>query len=173
MKIRIEEITEKGLQLEFNKDKDWLDELFRGERDGNFSFASPISISLKISRSGRNVFIHGVIDTSLRLKCIRCTEDFVYPMREAITYTLIPSLETRRHSESELTSEDLELSFYDREEVDLCQILKEQIFLSIPSYPLCCISCKGLCPVCGVNLNLDSCLCSQGMINCTLSVIGR
>jgi uncharacterized protein len=162
MKIKIEEIPEKGIQVEFTKDKEWCDELFRKERDVDFAFASPTSISLKINRSEKNIFIHGKINTSLQVKCIRCTEDFVYPVSEAITYTLTPSGETTKsHTESELTSEDLELSFYNGEEIDLYQILKEQIFLSIPSYPRCSNSCKGLCPGCGANLNVDSCRCSQ------------
>jgi uncharacterized protein len=174
MKIRIEEITEKGIQLGFNKEKEWLDELFRGGRDIDFTFASPISISLMINRSGRNVFVQGKIDTSLNLKCIRCAEEFVYHLSEAITCTLAPLIETSRpHSESELTSQDLELSFYQGEEIDLYQILKEHLFLSLPSYPLCSNSCKGLCPVCGVNLNVDSCRCSQRVGNFPLSVIGR
>ena len=174
MKIKREEITEQGIQVEFTKDKSWLSELFREEKEVHFSFAAPTTVSLKISRSGKNVFIHGTLDTSLLLACTKCAEDFVYPLREAITYTLTPWVGTmKRHAETELTSEDLEFSFYDGEDIDLGQIVKEQIFLSVPAYPRCTHSCKGLCPVCGMNLNVDTCRCSQRKEHSTFSAIGR
>jgi len=174
MKLRIEEIIEQGITLEFNRDKDWLDELFRKERDVDFYFASPMVISLSFNRSGRKIFVNGKIDTSLHLNCTRCAEDFVYPLSEMITYTLIPSDKmSKHHTETELTNEDLELSFYDGEEVDVNQIVKELIFLSIPSYPRCSKSCRGLCAGCGVNLNLDSCQCNRQIGNASFSVIGK
>jgi uncharacterized protein len=172
--MKIREITEQGIDLELTREKNWLDELFREEKDVGFSFASPTVISLSFSRTGRKVFIHGKIDTSLQLKCTRCGEEFVYPLSETITYTLTPSGErTKHHSETELTSEDLEFSFYNGEEIDINQIIKEQIFLSLPPYPPCSNSCKGLCPGCGVNLNVDSCQCARRIGNSPSSVTAK
>jgi uncharacterized protein len=38
-------------------------------------------------------------------------------------------------------------------------VLKEQILLALPPKQLCKVDCKGLCPQCGKNLNLESCDC--------------
>jgi uncharacterized protein len=174
MNIRIEEITEEGITLKFSKDRNWLAELFSRERDVDFSFASPIIISLSFKRTGLKILIHEKIETSLQMKCTRCAEDFVYPLNETVMYALTPSdIMTKQHSETELTSKDLELSFYNGEEIDIDQIVKEQIFLSVPSYPRCSKTCKGLCAGCGVNLNVDSCQCSRRIGNSPFSVMEK
>ncbi|MDP2992344.1 MAG: DUF177 domain-containing protein, partial [Deltaproteobacteria bacterium] len=63
------------------------------------------------------------------------------------------------YTEIELSHEDMDVSFFDGETVDVAQIAAEQIFLQLPVKPLCHEECKGLCPHCGVNLNLISCDC--------------
>jgi uncharacterized protein len=45
--------------------------------------------------------------------------------------------------------------------IDLDPILREQLLLSLPSYPVCKDDCKGLCPVCGANLNDRECGCDR------------
>jgi len=35
--------------------------------------------------------------------------------------------------------------------------IHDAVLLGIPNYPLCSEDCKGLCPVCGANLNVTTC----------------
>jgi uncharacterized protein len=42
-------------------------------------------------------------------------------------------------------------------------VLKEQILLALPVKQVCQPSCKGLCPQCGKNLNVESCDCVTSM----------
>ena len=46
-------------------------------------------------------------------------------------------------------------------EIDLDPILREQVVLALPGYPLCKESCKGLCSSCGANLNERECGCER------------
>jgi uncharacterized protein len=39
--------------------------------------------------------------------------------------------------------------------------MQEQFYLSLPMKPLCSEDCQGLCPVCGTNLNRDTCDCRR------------
>ncbi len=48
---------------------------------------------------------------------------------------------------------------YQGEEVDLEPLLREQILLAVPFAPLCSESCRGLCPVCGIDRNTGTCTC--------------
>ena len=41
--------------------------------------------------------------------------------------------------------------------IDLGQLMQEQFYLAVPMKPLCREDCRGLCPVCGTNLNTGSC----------------
>ncbi len=45
--------------------------------------------------------------------------------------------------------------------LDLALLCWEEFMLSLPMRPLCQEKCKGLCPSCGVNLNENSCTCTQ------------
>jgi uncharacterized protein len=55
--------------------------------------------------------------------------------------------------------DDLELSVYQGEEVDLSPLIREQVLLALVDRPLCREDCRGLCPRCGVNLNERECGC--------------
>ena len=61
--------------------------------------------------------------------------------------------------ESETEADDVSTTFYREEEIDLAELLREQFYLALPMKPLCAESCKGLCPQCGVNLNVETCAC--------------
>ena len=51
------------------------------------------------------------------------------------------------------------------------EILREQVLLAIPMKPLCKPECKGLCPRCGVNLNLKDCGCAKEQFNPNLDAL--
>lgn len=45
--------------------------------------------------------------------------------------------------------------------VDMTDDLREAVLLGMPSFPLCSQDCKGLCPVCGQDLNKEECECAR------------
>jgi uncharacterized protein len=45
--------------------------------------------------------------------------------------------------------------------IDLGEILREQVFLALPLKVLCDEGCRGLCPVCGAELQDDHCSCAD------------
>jgi uncharacterized protein len=60
---------------------------------------------------------------------------------------------------AELAEDDLDLYTYEGEEVDLSPLFREQVVLAVPFAPLCSEDCKGLCPQCGADRNLERCDC--------------
>jgi uncharacterized protein len=46
-------------------------------------------------------------------------------------------------------------------EVDLNDALRECAVLSFPHAPVCSEDCRGLCPVCGIDCNKDTCKCEE------------
>ena len=63
--------------------------------------------------------------------------------------------------EQEIQEDDLSTAFYEDDKIDLGQLMREQFLLSLPMKPLCSDACRGLCPVCGTNLNRGSCDCKS------------
>jgi uncharacterized protein len=75
--------------------------------------------------------------------------------------------------EEELSPEDLEYGFYQDDVIDLDGLLFEQIVLQIPIKILCTDTCKGLCPHCGININMASCSCHAEFIDERLAVLKK
>jgi uncharacterized protein len=86
-------------------------------------------------------------------------KEFTYPLANEFDLTLHPSKEAPSEEETELGREEMESSFFEGGEIHLSEIACEQVFLEIPYQPLCQEGCKGLCSICGKDLNLSPCGC--------------
>jgi len=45
--------------------------------------------------------------------------------------------------------------------IDISEFIRQEIILHFPTIPVCSSSCKGLCPICGADLNDSSCSCGK------------
>jgi uncharacterized protein len=61
----------------------------------------------------------------------------------------------------ELLDEEMEVDFIKGETIDLDDVIREQIYLSVPMKCVCKTTCRGLCPQCGANLNVAPCSCKS------------
>ena len=57
--------------------------------------------------------------------------------------------------------DDLNVAVFDGEGIELDEVIREEILLALPAAVLCRESCKGLCPICGVDRNLNDCQCES------------
>ncbi len=166
LKLKIEEITSSGLDLKEVLDKDWLNGISQGHNKIEVNLSAPVSLDLKLAKSERDIFINGVINTELTLKCSRCLEEFDYPLDSRFKYTLCPADDEDIADDLGLSSEDLEFGFYHGDEIDIAPLILEQIIISIPLKPLCHNLCRGLCHRCAKDLNEGRCECSgQEVLN--------
>ncbi len=76
-----------------------------------------------------------------------------------------------KEEERELEEEDLAVSFYRDDKIDLNQMIWEQVYLALPMKPLCKDDCRGLCPQCGTNLNLSQCNCERDFVDPRLAAL--
>jgi uncharacterized protein len=58
-----------------------------------------------------------------------------------------------------LADEEVEVGFYDGGGVELRDVIREHVLLSLPMRKVCSDVCKGICPECGQNLNQAQCQC--------------
>ncbi len=115
---------------------------------------SDIDAYLDIELSLSRVIVKGNLTYRLKLQCSRCAEEFESIIKE--NAELIISEETML--EGFITEKELR-NYTERSIIDLSQWLYDTILLSIPTKVLCYEDCKGLCPICGTNLNLYTCNC--------------
>jgi len=64
-------------------------------------------------------------------------------------------------AEVELRPDDLDIYYYDGDEINLDPLIYDEVLLNLPIRPLCREDCAGLCHICGKNKNVESCACSQ------------
>jgi len=92
---------------------------------------------------------------------VRGLKEFSCPLSSNFELNLHPLKESYFEEETELDVDEMESNFFEGGEIHLSEIACEQIFLEIPYQPLCNEECKGLCPVCGKDLNFSSCECAK------------
>ena len=157
--LEIDEITEEGLQLAWDEEVPSLMVYLASLSRIDFSFEKPLHTEAKVWKVGQSFFLRGNVTTTLRLTCVRCLNDFSFPLFSSFDLTLSPLKKAPAEEEVELKEEDLESNFFEGGEIHLSEIACEQVFLEIPYKPLCREDCRGLCPVCGKDLNLSACHC--------------
>ncbi len=132
---------------------------FQAEADDDYVVAGPVNLSLDIGKDRATYRLVGRLQTSLELTCGRCLEPFSVPIDVDVDLRYLPHVENRGEGELEVEEDDLTTAYYKDEQIDLGQLVREQLWLTLPMKPLCRDACKGLCPVCGTNLNVTSCGC--------------
>ncbi len=133
-----------------------------GVDDSQCSLASPVAYEVTVSKYEDGVVkIRGSVSCELVLTCVRCLEEFSYPVAGEIDIELMPKEMMPSGTEIELKSADLETDYYEGDEIEIDDFVREEVLLGIPFRPLCAEACRGLCSVCGKNLNNDSCCCDR------------
>lgn len=169
MKINVSKIPEGGRVFQFEKDDAWFRTNLPGASPPDFVL-DRIAVSCSVRRMKENVFIEGVISTTVDVSCCRCLERIRLPLHSSFKYTFAPP-PARCQDEVELSAADLDFAYYEEDVIDLDTVIFEQILLQIPIKPLCADSCRGICPHCGINLNMTSCDCRGEVLDERLAVL--
>jgi uncharacterized protein len=99
-------------------------------------------------RTQQGLLLQGKFKAAVGLECVRCLESFSQPLEWS--FSDLYAFDERNISESGLlVPEDAQ--------IDLQPLLREYALLEYPINPTCRPDCKGLCPVCGENLNYTDC----------------
>ena len=168
MKINVCDIKAEAKALAYDEPTDELNALMaHGAHD--FDFPAPLHVSLVHYRAGQELIFQGTLQGSVVGHCARCLDDFVMDVQRPFHCVLVPH--SHVPDEVELEQDDLDLSFYSGEEVDVSPLVREQLLLGLPTRPLCREDCGGLCPRCGANRNRESCQCPAGFADPRLAVL--
>jgi uncharacterized protein len=159
VRVRVDQITDEESHCSFQQPLEEINgRLVHGEvRD--FRLTSPLAVDTTYYRAGDDLFFAGRIHADLEGTCARCLEPFDLTVDEPAQFVLVPT--PKEGPERQLSEDDLALSFYSGEEIDLGPLFTEQVILTLPTRALCREDCRGLCPRCGVNRNNETCECVE------------
>ena len=168
MQILIPDIPQEGFDLNFSSRNDsWFQEMLSDALAETYFSDDAGEGHVFCDRHDKNVDVNGSVTCSCHPLCSRCSVAFPLQLVVPIHLLLAPLYDQMSEgpssgdAEVELVKEDLEFSFYEGNYFNLGHLIREQVILAMPLQPLCKEDCKGLCPKCGADMNLDPCGCKE------------
>lgn len=132
--IEVQKITPEGMSLSGALDAGDLDLGCEGVTP-----AGPLSYSLTAELVGRELLVRGRLRLPVHLVCSRCVKTFDSEI-SAPRYSFHRTVE-------------------EKDIIDLTESVREDMIIGLPLKPLCRKGCRGLCPRCGRDLNVERCSC--------------
>jgi len=127
--------------------------------DDRIVLLEPPTVSGEFRQRERKVKVSGRVNARARVECDRCLQAVELPINSRFTLEYVTPEDYQAQQAVELTQEDLDLSIFEGDAIDLDELVKEELLLSIPDHVLCNEDCKGICARCGANKNLGECGC--------------
>jgi uncharacterized protein len=169
MRVNIDEIKEAGLDRAWDVAREQVDEIVAGDKAG-YRARGPAHLAARLERIERRVRVDVRGNAELTVPCGRCLTPVALDVPVDFKLTLVPSDEYADPEDGGKDAGPVGGSFeaakaeeetYTGKVIDLDPIVREQLLLAVPSYPVCGDACKGLCSVCGANLNERDCGCDR------------
>jgi uncharacterized protein len=104
--------------------------------------------SIRATRTAQGILLQVNLKAKTNLECVRCLTNFRQSLH--VAFTELYAFSQRYVTDSGLLMPETGI-------IDLTPVLREYVLLEIPISPLCRPDCRGLCPICGNNLNERTC----------------
>ena len=135
-------------------------------RLGEFPIIEKAPIELRIAnREGSKLLITGTVDFAASIPCSRCLEEV--PTRIHFDIEKEFRLENSAIHDEEMEEIDYLIGF----DLDIDRLIYGEILVNWPMKVLCKEDCKGICKVCGMNLNKGDCNCQKTELDPRMAAI--
>jgi uncharacterized protein len=133
--------------------------------DDRVHLVSPPQVSGEIRTKERRVRANGRVVARVQVECDRCLKPIELPVDSRFKLEYVSVEEYKSQQVDELSVDDLDLTVFDGEVIDVDELVAEELLLAVPDHLLCKDDCKGLCPVCGVDRNASECGCDTAEVD--------
>lgn len=114
----------------------------------DYDIAEPVCVKMEYSLTKDIILARGSFNAKIKVCCSRCLKEFVY----------VADVDFEEEFAQELT-EDISY-LIEGEYISLDKMILDNILENLPQRFLCKEECRGICPVCGADLNRRSCGCN-------------
>jgi len=135
IKISVRDIPASGLEIDQSIPKEGI-----GLSCEEADIRSLLNVKARLEKVNNFIIVNTRIQAQFGYMCARCLEELC--STQELSYKF-----------------DFEIS-PQSEYIDLGEEIRQEIIMSNPSKVLCSKDCKGICPQCGANLNLEKCKCA-------------
>ncbi len=116
----------------------------------------------RMSNAGDVLLLEATMSAQVRRTCGRCLKEFTAVTKAEVVEKFYPA-----------GAENIEQDafVYDSDVIDITEPLREGLLLAEPMQALCKQDCRGLCPVCGADLNDGDCGCERFSVDPRLAAL--
>ncbi|MCQ2458941.1 MAG: DUF177 domain-containing protein [Ruminococcus sp.] len=114
-----------------------------------FSFAAPLNVKGRIYNRAGVVYLEYLAECTLAMECDRCLIPYDREYSFDFEHIVVPSI----------NGDNDDYIVAEGESIELNDIAVTDLLLRLPTKNLCKEDCKGLCMVCGCDLNETQCNC--------------
>jgi uncharacterized protein len=123
-----------------------------------FAAVGTITADFDVVPGDHAYYCHGKVVSEARLECSRCLEPFMVTLCGEIDFSVQEVVDEAAVRRDDVPDNEL-LVPAGVSEIDISGPVREALLLEIPLKPLCREDCRGLCPICGVDHNKETCEC--------------
>jgi len=161
--IRVSEIPGGGRDVFASRGKASIPRVLEGMDPAPLRELRLVAADLLLTVEAGDIWIEGAFEARGEGDCDRCSDPVTLRLGKAFQTILTPQSRDQVVASSvELHGEDLDVGYYDGTGVETNDILWEQVALELPLKVVCSEACRGVCPVCEKNRNLETCSCVAG-----------
>ncbi|MBI2166171.1 MAG: DUF177 domain-containing protein [Chloroflexi bacterium] len=119
--------------------------------------------SVRLTRTDKGVWASASLETDVQCSCGRCLKEFRQPLTLSFEEEYRPTVDviTGVHLTPADEDEEEAPTIDERHVLDLTEVARQYAITTVPMKPLCQSDCRGLCSMCGANLNKKACRCAE------------
>jgi uncharacterized protein len=138
-----------------------------GKLDGQVELLEPVVGSVTLMRTSQGILVTGRLGTKMRAECRRCLEPYDADVVVELEEEFLPVVRIGDAPVDEVPEKerDSDLLIDADHILDLSEVLRQELWLAVPSDGVCRPDCSGLCAQCGGNLDSGECSCVQAPID--------
>jgi uncharacterized protein len=182
VKIVVDSLTETPAPFHFTATPAWYRERYPAGKGTAEGLSDSLAIDGRAYRAMADLLVEGSVRGEVEVACSRCLSRYRAPVRETFRLVLEPAgarVPADPEGAEALSSDGLylgdeaETGWFRGQVIRLDRFIGEVISLALPIQPVCRESCKGLCPRCGVDRNVESCDCAESRPESPFAVLSK
>ncbi|HBT20034.1 MAG TPA: hypothetical protein DEA47_01485 [Peptococcaceae bacterium] len=170
MELNIKKISEKkGAHLNFNFYEKLSPMVIGGEK---IDFNTPAFVEGTATNVGSGILVEGRLNTEILVNCSRCLKTVCVKIDTEFKEEYVKESKLNEPSYHELYEQG-EIHIYKENKLDIMNEILENVILNIPMKVLCSAECRGICSICGRDLNVEQCDCRTESVDPRLAALQK
>lgn len=131
-----------------------------------YIFRTPLDVFIHAVNLRKSLAVKGRVNSEISVNCSRCLKEFPYHLDFEFEDEWMPI-------EFAAIDEEENAFIFEKDEFSITERVMEHILLHLPMKFMCSEECKGLCPKCGADRNINVCVCSNEIIDPRLEILSK